>query len=85
MILDFFKKEKYPALEAKKFFNHYQGIGWKVGGKTKMVDWQATARSWMLKAEEMKLTRREKSNNLQPDQFQDNLHTNQNKNYNEPL
>ena len=85
LILDFFKKEKYPELEAKKFFNHYQGIGWKVGGKTIMVDWQATARSWMLKAEEMKLTMREKSNNLQPDQFQDNLHTNQNKNYDEPL
>ena len=85
LILDFFKKEKYPELEAKKFFNHYQGIGWKVGGKTIMVDWQAIARSWMLKAEEMKLTRREKSNNLQPDQFQDNLHTNQNKNYDEPL
>jgi len=85
LILDFFKKENYPELEAKKFFNHYQGIGWKVGGKAKMVDWQATARSWMLKAEEMKLTQREKTNNLPLDQFQDNLHTNQNKNYNEPL
>jgi hypothetical protein len=85
LILDFFKKENFPELEAKKFFNHYQGIGWKVGGKAKMVDWQATARSWMLKAEEMKLTQREKTNNLPLDHFQDNLHTNQNKNYDEPL
>ncbi|WP_240324951.1 hypothetical protein [Lutibacter oceani] len=90
LILDFFKKEKYPELEAKKFFNHYQGIGWKVGGKVKMVDWQATARSWMLKAEEMNLSVRAKSrknneNNLPLDHFQDNLHTNQNKNYDEPL
>ncbi len=83
--LEAIAKEKYPKLEAKKFFNHYQGIGWKVGGKAKMVDWQATDRSWMLKAEEMKLTLREKSNNLQPDQFQDNLHTNRNKNYDERL
>ncbi|MBI9040217.1 hypothetical protein [Lutibacter sp.] len=90
LILEFFKKENYPELEAKKFFNHYQGIGWKVGGKTKMVDWQATARSWMLKAKEMNLSVRAQSrtnneNNLPLDHFQDNLHTNQNKNYDEPL
>ncbi|SDX54588.1 hypothetical protein SAMN05444411_106189 [Lutibacter oricola] len=85
LILDFFKKENYPELEAKKFFNHYQGIGWKVGGKAKMVDWQATARSWMLKAEEMNLSKKINSNNLLLDQNQDNLHTNQNKKYNEPL
>ncbi|SDX75020.1 hypothetical protein SAMN05444411_10910 [Lutibacter oricola] len=90
LILDFFKKENYPELEAEKFFNHYQGIGWKVGGKAKMVDWQATARSWMLKAGEMNLSVRAQSrtnneNDLPLDQNQDNLHTNQNKNYNEPL
>lgn len=80
LILEFFKKENYPELEAKKFFNHYQGIGWKVGGKTKMVDWQATARSWMLKAQEMKI-----NTFLPPVQNRDNLHTTKNKNYNEPL
>jgi len=85
LILEFFKEEKWPELEAQKFFNHYQGIGWKVGGKTKIVDWKATAKSWMLKAEEMKLTSRKKANNLPLDQNQDNLHTNRNKNYNEPL
>lgn len=92
LILEFFKKENWPKLEAQKFYNHYQGIGWKVGGKIKMVDWQATARSWMLKADEMKLSPRvsrpERSrgaNDLPLDYFQDNLHTNKNKNYNEPL
>ncbi len=90
LILDFFKKENYPELEAKKFFNHYQGIGWKVGGKSKIVDWQATARSWMLKSEEMNLSVRTQSRTNNPnalplDQNQDNLHTNQNKNYDEPL
>ncbi len=90
LILDFFKKEKYPDLEAKKFFNHYQGIGWKVGGKTKIVDWQATARSWMLKADEMSLSvraqlRTNNENNLPLNHFQDNLHTNRNKNYDQPL
>ena len=78
-ISNFFKKEKWPEVEAKKFFNHYQGIGWKVGGKTKIVDWQATARNWMIKAEEIKKTKKPPSQNW------DNLHTNKNKNYNEPL
>ena len=90
LILDFFKKEKYPELEAKKFFNHYQGIGWKVGGKSKITDWQATAKSWMLKATEMNLSVRAQSRTNDPnalplDHFQDNLHVNQNKNYDEPL
>ncbi len=86
LIFEFFKKENWPQLEAAKFFNHYQGIGWKVGGKTKIVDWQATAKSWMLKSNEMKMNYREKTNSVLPlDHFQDNLHINQNKNYNEPL
>ncbi|MDV7188472.1 hypothetical protein R3X25_14360 [Lutibacter sp. TH_r2] len=87
LIFEFFKKENYPKLEAEKFFNHYQGIGWKVGGKSKIVDWKATAKSWMLKAGEMKLSFREQTseNNVPLDHNQDNLHTNQNKNYNEPL
>ena len=38
LILEFFKKENWPKLVAQKFFNHYQGIGWRVGGKTKIVD-----------------------------------------------
>ena len=86
LILEFFKKQNWSELEAHKFFNHYQGIGWKVGGKAKIVDWQATAKSWMLKAEEMKLSSREKAKTVLPlDQNQDNLHTKRNKNYNEPL
>lgn len=87
-ISNFFKKEKWPEVEAKKFFNHYQGIGWKVGGKTKIVDWQATARNWMIKAEEIMSSRaesRDKQTKKPPSQNWDNLHTNKNKNYNEPL
>ena len=55
-VIDFFKKENWPKIEAQKFYNHYMGIGWKVGGKTKIVNWQATAKNWMLKAEEIKTT-----------------------------
>lgn len=80
-VLDFFEKENWPELEAKKFFNHYQGIGWKVGGKTKIVDWQATARNWMIKADELK----EEKTMVAVSQNTDNLRTSSNKNYNEPL
>ncbi|QOD61832.1 hypothetical protein H9I45_05145 [Polaribacter haliotis] len=81
IVIDFFKKEKWPTIEAQKFFNHYQGIGWKVGGKTKIVNWQATAKNWMIKAEEIK----NKENQNPVSQNQDNLKTSKNKNYNEPL
>jgi hypothetical protein len=80
-VIDFFKKENWPIIEAQKFFNHYQGIGWKVGGKTKIVNWQSTARNWMLKAEEMKTEKKQNA----VSQNQDNLKTSKNKNYNEPL
>tara|TARA_R110002051_G_scaffold300219_2_gene367563 strand:- start:102 stop:797 length:696 start_codon:yes stop_codon:yes gene_type:complete len=80
-VIDFFKKEKWPIIEAQKFYNHYQGIGWKVGGKTKIVNWQATAKNWMIKAEEIKENKTQKSVN----QNRDNLKTSKNKNYNEPL
>lgn len=81
IVIDFFKKEKWPIIEAQKFFNHYQGIGWKVGGKTKIVNWQATAKNWMIKSEEIKT----KENQKTVSQNQDNLKTSKNKNYNEPL
>ncbi|WP_428743306.1 hypothetical protein [Tenacibaculum sp.] len=80
-VIDFFSKKNWPELEAKKFYNHYQGIGWKVGGKTKIVDWQATARNWMLKADELK----EEKTMVTVGQNTDNLKISSNKNYNEPL
>lgn len=80
-VIDFFKKENWAVLEAQKFYNHYLGIGWKVGGKTKIVDWQATARNWMLKADEI----RKEKNKVSVDQNRDNLKTTSDKNYNAPL
>jgi hypothetical protein len=80
-VIIFFLKENWPELEAKKFYNHYQGIGWKVGGKTKIIDWQATARNWMLKADELKMEK----TMVAVSQNTDNLKTSSNKNYSEPL
>ncbi|PQJ78973.1 hypothetical protein [Polaribacter porphyrae] len=80
-VIDFFKKENWPEIEAQKFYNHYQGIGWKVGGKTKIVNWQATAKNWMIKAKEIlssraghiERSRDERTNQKSVSQNTDNL------------
>lgn len=79
--VDFFLRNKWPATEGQKFYNHYQAIGWKVGGKTPMEDWQASAKNWMLKYREILKSK----TNKPPSQNKDNLHTNRHKDYNEPL
>ena len=66
---------------SSKILQPLKGIGWKVGGKTKIVNWQATAKNWMIKSEEIKNKETQKS----VSQNQDNLKTSKNKNYNEPL
>jgi hypothetical protein len=73
-VKEFFKNKT----EAEKFFNYYTSNGWKVGGKTSMKNWQAAARNWIIKANEF-------SNEKGQVQKWDNLQTNQNKNYDEPL
>lgn len=77
-VLDFFKKQKWPSLEGEKFFNHYNGIGWKVGGKIEITDWHSTAENWILKFKEIE-TAKEVS------QKRDNLKTSKIKNYGQPL
>ena len=50
-ITAFFKSENHPEIEAKKFFNHFESNGWKVGGKSPMKNWNAAARNWMLNSQ----------------------------------
>ena len=72
------KEKKESEFEAERFFNYYTSNGWKVGGKSPMKSWQASARNWMLNAQKGKTEKPVVQN-------RDNLHTNQNKNYHEPL
>ena len=44
----YFSEKGFPPIEAEKFFNYYQSNGWLVGGKSKMKDWKAAARNWIL-------------------------------------
>jgi len=39
-------------VEAQKFVDYFDSNGWKVGGKTKMVDWKAAVRNWITRSAE---------------------------------
>ena len=73
----FFKEKNNSEIEAQKFYNHFQSNGWLVGGKSKMKDWKAAARNWMLNSKNFQ----PKSNLPQPN----HLHIINSKNYAEPL
>jgi hypothetical protein len=79
-LIIFFQKLNAPLIEAQNFFNHYESNGWLVGGKSKMINWQASAEGWL-----------EKSKKFNP-QIQNgaegkrnNLQATTNKSYKEPL
>lgn len=81
-VLSFFNQHQYPAVEANKFFHHYQSNGWLVAGKTPMQHWPASAHKWMLNTNNFK-------NNLSiknaHGQQQNNFDTASDKNYAQPL
>jgi len=87
----YFLEKNFPEIEAQRFFNYFESNGWIVGGRTKMKDWKAAARNWMLNAK--KFSKNENSNsalsvraesrtiNLNPN----HLHVTNHKNYGEAL
>jgi hypothetical protein len=44
----YFKENNFPEIEAQKFFNYFSSIGWLIGGKIPMHNWQAAAQNWIL-------------------------------------
>ena len=76
-VIEYFILKNIAPMEAEKFFNYYESNGWLVGGKTKMKNWNAASRNWMLNAKNY--------NQEKPSPHPSNLHTIKNKNYNEPL
>lgn len=76
LVIDFFLEEKSTELEARKFWNFYESIGWK-SGKSIITNWQASARKWILSSEQ--------SNDKPHVQKMNYLHTNKNKKYDNPL
>ncbi len=76
LVHEYFSTQKFPAVEAEKFYNYFQSNGWLVGGRTKMKDWKAAARNWMLNVKKF-------AGSVKPSAK--HLHTTTAKNYNEPL
>lgn len=50
----YFAEKGFPPIEAEKFFNYFQSNGWLVGGRSKMKDWKAAARNWIINAQKFK-------------------------------
>ncbi len=73
----YFLENDFPELEAYKFYNYFASIGWLVGGKIPMVDWNAAAQNWILNST--------KFNNHEPHNLTTHLNTTTEKNYDEPL
>jgi hypothetical protein len=71
----FFQQNDYPLLEAKKFFYYNEAKGWMLNDKIQITDWKSIAHKWMIKALEDK----HKNSNT------NHLHTDNDKNYSEPL
>jgi hypothetical protein len=44
----YFFTMQWPEQEAVKFYNYYESNGWLVGGKSTMLNWQASAQNWMI-------------------------------------
>ncbi len=76
-VKEYFLSQNSEPIVAEKFFNHFQSNGWLVGGRSKMKDWQAASRNWILN--ENKFT----ANQTAPKRT--NLNVTKGKNYNEPL
>lgn len=76
-IKSFFLSNNSTVSEGENFYNHFESNGWLVGGKSKMKNWQAAARNWIIRSAEF--TKRSTSLSS------GNLNVNQNKDYSVPL
>ena len=87
----YFLEKNFPEIEAQRFFNYFESNGWLVGGRTKMKDWKAAARNWMLNAKKfskndnsssaLSVRAESRTINLNPN----HLHVTNQKNYGEAL
>lgn len=80
IVKTYFQENSFPELEAQKFFNYFSSVGWLVGGKTPMINWQAAAQNWIINSVNFK----DNTTNSPPIRPQ-HLNTTTDKNYAEPL
>ncbi len=79
-IKTYFQENNFPEQEAQKFFNYFSSVGWLVGGKIPMVDWQAAAQNWMINSINFN-----HNTDTTPSKHRQNLNATTDKNYAEPL
>lgn len=79
-VKSYFLENNFPEQEAHKFFNYFKSVGWLVGGKTPMVDWQAAAQNWILNSINFN-----QNTDTTPTNRPKHLNTTTDKNYAEPL
>jgi hypothetical protein len=45
-LVDYFKEIGLTIEDSEAFYDHFESNGWKIGGKSPMKDWKASARTW---------------------------------------
>lgn len=83
-VKEYFKQEEYSEFEAERFYNYYTSNGWLIGGKTKMIDWNAAARNWMLNTAKFTINLPQ-NNQVKKQPKAKHLQVVEDKNYSEPL
>jgi hypothetical protein len=83
-VKEYFKQEEYSEFEAERFYNYYTSNGWLIGGKTKMIDWNAAARNWMLNTAKFTINTPQKTQVKEQPKAK-HLQVTEDKNYAEPL
>ena len=78
-VVEYFIFKLSTETEGNRFFNYYSSIDWLIGGTTKMRDWKAVARNWIMNQGKYNF---KKSN---PQNTSSNLSVVNIKNYDEPL
>ncbi len=86
-ILIYFEQKGHTETDARRFFNYYESNGWMVGGRSKMKDWKAAARNWMLNIPKYqeKAFGNKAAGSIAREREQKSQKNFSSKNYNEPL
>lgn len=65
-VQEYFRSVSQPDKEAKKFFHHYDAIGWTMSGEP-IVKWQSAANKWIENIHTLKKTNNDKQGRLHVD------------------
>ena len=77
-VIEYFILKNIAPMEGERFYNYYESNGWLIGGKTKMKNWNAAAKNWMLNYTKFNFEKKVPI-------VASTLNVSKTKNYNEPL